>query len=476
MATITRITLPDSYAGVEYQIDLNDKVQATSNPIELQLEEGPHNIRIYTDGELTLNKDILVPKSIEEEVQEEIQDLGLITPEAQEEAIAAALETTNGYFDITKIEDGYIYFTVVNKTPTCVNVKFTRTDDTTVIVAVEDLEERYLLGLHKKVEALAGNNRVIDSLDLQLLVPTVNGTTPITYIRIDSMQQDYGYFQLKGLIPNMTYSFMTMHRNGESPYHSVYDCVADTNGEIKIDNPDASNILVIDEDVLLLYKSDLDAIPVDDRTYDGGGGTHYASSAVTSKTIVNFYYMYDTFISIIHEDQPAYPDCPECPECAEPYTEYRIFGEAVSDYSFSDTTFLVDGDVTIDDNGAHLHCPGSGNVNLGLDSMFDAHNVDPSDITGNWLLTFFIENNSGVSMTVASYVYFEVDGAVYKSRGFFIADNTTSMDVEFVLPNVTTDSQKSVRLFLNYYNEDDSARTLDIVGFRMAKLVNKLSL
>jgi hypothetical protein len=296
---LTKTTIKWSGENADITIDGNTTTNVTS-PYIVELTQGDHTCKIVEDG-VTIYEDTLhVPKALVDRVEEEIQSRNLVTQTQLQAQIETALEASQGYIDIVEVKDESTYGQNGNETETIwslyykivqpqggsvpAKVKLIDAADRETINDVElGVTKSVMFVLHsdsngdslatiKEIQVLAGNNKVIDKLDLNLVL-TETDEPNILYDKssiektIDASQAN---FKIKPLKTEFK-SYKINKRAGQLGGGSVIEITSDiaTNG-ISI-NPNTDNSLEFyDVASRLLYKYYIDDdIKIVGMTNDG---------------------------------------------------------------------------------------------------------------------------------------------------------------------------------------------------------------
>jgi hypothetical protein len=279
------------WTGANADITIDGTIYSNvASPYIVELPQGDHTCKIV-QGNKTIYEDTLhVPKALADKVEEEIQSRNLVTQDQMQTQIETALEASQGYIDIVEVKDESIYNTGQNGKSTFtqwklyykvvqpeggsvpVKIKTIDTDDHATTVDVDfDATNKALLvydppvggapqNTIKEIQILAGNNRVIDKLDLSMLV-TETDAPNILYDK-SSIEKiivpSEASFKIKPLKSEFK-KYRIVGRSGQLGGGSIVDIDSDdiANG-ISIDPNTVNNIEFRNEANKVLYKYYID--------------------------------------------------------------------------------------------------------------------------------------------------------------------------------------------------------------------------
>jgi hypothetical protein len=295
---LTTTTIKWSGGNADVTIDGTTNSNVAS-PFNIELPQGDHTCTIIQNGKTIYNDTLHVPKALADKVEEEIQSRNLVTQSELQTQVETALETSQGYIDIVEVKDESVYNTGQNSDETLtqwklyykvvqpqggsVPAKIKTIDEndqaTTVNVDLNATNSALLVynppaggadqATIKEIQILAGNNKVIDKLDLSMIVtetdvPVVCDCGPLT-VHMIAMDNDiktyelsrpyhYIYVKLAGN-PNPAGYYIQRDSNGEDdPYHN--DNMALPNTQFKINYLDVEYL-----DIITNSGSNLNNVP-----------------------------------------------------------------------------------------------------------------------------------------------------------------------------------------------------------------------
>jgi phage terminase large subunit-like protein len=284
------------------------------SPYIVDLLVGEHTCRIVENGVTIFDDTLHVPKALADKVDEEITNRNLVTRSELQTQIELAIEATQGFIDIVRIQDesSYnvganndetitqwsLYYKIVQpagavpavKVKTIDNYEHTNIVDVnadtvySAIIVRDPVDANY--PIINEIQVLAGNNRVIDKLDLTMLV--LETDEPNVLYDKSSIEKiivrGEAAFKIKPLKTEFK-SYKINRRVGQLGSGSITEITSDiaTNGILMHPNTD-NNIEFYDEAGRLLYKYYIDEdIKIVGTTNDG---TNFHITGVSGNTPV----------------------------------------------------------------------------------------------------------------------------------------------------------------------------------------------